>query len=203
MKRIKLAPSNLLKVGKDGKCLAVLPLKEQPVMKGNDYGDWEPLDSTKGEWFRMRLLDGRLVNDYDVHVDLLVEDEVVPEGTTLNMHVTGIRIAHFEDLSIEDIVLFGADAELPGACKEAESMSEETAEMLDNMTRKERDNWFQSRARASYIGWDGWKDRVLHNMRVIWDELAVSSGNLDHVVAKNPVCMLVYLEATKPFLEVK
>lgn len=92
------------------------------------------------------------------------------EAARIFLRVTDVRVERLNDITVEGALCEGiSDVEPPPICKKEPSYPESFPKGFDKWSAEKREDWIQSAARARYIGWCEYADKLLEKFGAIWN----------------------------------
>lgn len=95
------------------------------------------------------------------------------DTTVATLCVTDVSCKPVQNITVEDILDFGLNVEMPPICKQQTDLnwpSDEQRAIFNKLSEKEKENYIHSRARATYIGWCEYADNLLAAFRKTWNQ---------------------------------
>lgn len=106
------------------------------------------------------------------------------EAARIFLWVTGVRVERLQDITVEDILREGTPDEAPPPICLGEATFPEGFEQWSDA---KRDEWYNGTARARYIGWCDYADKLIRKFIVIWNNCYAKprpvkgkDGKIDH-----------------------
>lgn len=94
------------------------------------------------------------------------------EAARIFLRVTDVRAERLQDITVNDILREGVDVELPPICKKSMDPNFPTDKQRsswEKMSSEQRDSYVENMARATYIGWCDYADRLFLRYKKIWN----------------------------------
>lgn len=92
------------------------------------------------------------------------------EAARIFLRVTGVWVERLQDITVDGALSEGTSGvELPPICQKDVSYPDSFPKGFDMWDGDRQEDWIQSTARARYIGWCDYADRLLKKFGNIWD----------------------------------
>ena len=147
---------------------------------------WRAIYPTIPGWTRIEYQAGGIKAIPDVVAmyegnDWKPADTLPDEAIRQHICVTNVTIKRIQDVTVEDILTSGLDVEMPPICRQSihpDWPPENERIKYDTMTPAQQEAYLQSRARATYIGWCEYADKLLNQFAHNWN-LSVPAERID------------------------
>lgn len=97
------------------------------------------------------------------------------EAARIWLRVTGVRAERIQDITVDGVLREGTpDVEPPPICRKEISYPESFPKGFDEWDEARQEEWIQSTARARYIGWCDYADRLIKKFAEIWNKCYAS-----------------------------
>lgn len=138
---------------------------------------WRAIYPTLPGWTRIEYQAGGIKAIPDVVAmyegnDWKPADTLPDEAIRQHICVTNVTIKRIQDVTVEDILTSGLDVEMPPICRQSidpDWPPENERIKYDTMTPAQREAYLQDRARATYIGWCEYADKLLNQFAHNWN----------------------------------
>ncbi|MCH5195925.1 MAG: hypothetical protein J1F28_04385 [Oscillospiraceae bacterium] len=117
------------------------------------------------------LREGIAINDVVWHPSI----HMPKEAARIFLRVTDVRVERLQEITVGDILQEGVDGiEPPRVCQKEISFPKG----FNDWNKKKQDDWIESTARAKYIGWCDFADKVIRKFEWLWNS-TVKKSDLD------------------------
>ncbi len=99
------------------------------------------------------------------------------EAARIFLRVTNVRVERLQDITADDCISEGVDAEIPPICKR-NPPTEEQQRKYDNMTAEQQERYIHELAKHTYMGWCVYGDRLRAAFRKLWNS-TIKKSDLD------------------------
>lgn len=92
------------------------------------------------------------------------------EAARIFLSVTDVRVEKLQDITVDSALREGTpEIEPPPICKSEVSYPNSFPRGFEKWDKERQDDWFKTRARATYIGWCDYADGILRKFSSIWN----------------------------------
>lgn len=92
------------------------------------------------------------------------------EAARIFLEVEDIKVQQLQEITVDDILHEGVNwVEPPPICREAVSYPESFPKGFDSWGKDKQEDWIQSTARATYIGWSAYADSMFQEFEKLWN----------------------------------